>query len=89
MRLQTLLIFVCTTLFAVATTTSVQGIKNLVKRRLPAHVNDFEFEIVNEKANNTVNDEYCVSSLKNGKILVEGNSLSALAVGFVVMIFVT
>jgi len=63
---------------------STQGIIDLVKRRLPDHVDDFEFRhFGNGNSNSTEaqNDEYMVSSTTDGKILVEGNSLSALSSG--------
>ena len=62
---------------------SVQGILDLVKRRLPNHVAEFTFSIVNATAASPskVNDEYTVSRSAKGKILVEGNSLSALSMG--------
>jgi alpha-N-acetylglucosaminidase len=60
---------------------STQGIQNLLQRRLPAHANNFQLSLVNIKANDTTNDEYTVSSTKNGKILVKGNSLSAISTG--------
>jgi alpha-N-acetylglucosaminidase len=69
--------------FGVATQLT-QGILNLVQRRLPNHVDDFEFQIVvNGTGNSTklVHDNYVVSSISDGKILVEGNSLSALSSG--------
>ncbi len=56
-----------------------QGIVNLVKRRLASHVDDFEFHLLGKESTNS-NDAYNVSSL-GGKILVEGNSLSALLGG--------
>lgn len=70
-------------LLAASTTWSLstQGIQNLLHRRLPAHSSDFQLSLVNVKANDTTNDQYTVSSTKNGKILVEGNSLSALSTG--------
>jgi alpha-N-acetylglucosaminidase len=70
-------------LFAASTAwgLSTQGIRNLLHRRLPAHANDFQFSLVNIKANDNTNDHYTVSSTKSGNILVEGNSLSALSTG--------
>lgn len=63
---------------------STDGIYGLVKRRLPQHADSFEFALVNEtKKNAAVNDQYVVSSTSDGKILVEGNSLSALSSGLV------
>lgn len=60
---------------------STQGLVNLVKRRLPAHVNDFSFEIIpgNHTAGLT-NDQYTVKC-DTGKVTVQGNSLSALSSG--------
>lgn len=55
------------------------GIVDLVKRRLPNHVDDFEFRLLGNQST-TSNDAYSVSSV-DGKILVEGNSLSALSSG--------
>ncbi|KAL3444836.1 tim-barrel domain-containing protein [Aspergillus insuetus] len=71
------------TLFAASTvwSLSTQGIQKLLHRRLPAHANSFQFSLVNVKTKDTTNDQYTVSSTKNGKILIEGNSLSALSTG--------
>jgi alpha-N-acetylglucosaminidase len=73
--------------FVVVAAQSTDGILNLVKRQLPNHVNDFEFHLLGNStgllpsAINATNDEYSVSSTSDGKILVEGNSLIALATG--------
>jgi hypothetical protein len=56
------------------------GISNLVQRLIPNHADSFEFQLVSQK-NDTDNDNYHVSSASDGKILVAGNSISALAVG--------
>lgn len=61
--------------------TTTAGINSLVQRLLPNHVDSFEFQLRNQK-NATENDSYNVSSASNGKIVVAGNSLSALAVGY-------
>ncbi|KAF4628191.1 hypothetical protein G7Y89_g9960 [Cudoniella acicularis] len=84
-------LFICLTwsLTAILTAAaqSTQGIQDLVKRRLPNHVNEFEFLLTcNETtpistAIREVNDNYTISSTAGGKILVEGNSLIALASG--------
>lgn len=71
---------------AVALAQSTQGIIDLVARRLPSHNDAFEFQLTaNESLPLVVatktNDDYRVSSTSNGKILVEGNSLSALSSG--------
>lgn len=66
---------------------SAQGIVNLLKRRLPAHVEDFVFQLTSNNtglytsSSKAVNDEYHVSSTTDGKILVQGNSLIALLSG--------
>jgi len=59
---------------------TTDGISGLVQRLLPNHVDSFEFQLTGQK-NATENDSYNVSSAANGKILVAGNSASALAVG--------
>ena len=62
---------------------SVAGVEALVQRRLPQHVDSFQFEIVNaSQPNGLGGDRYVVSSA-GGKILVQGNSLSALLSGYV------
>jgi len=69
------------------TAQSTQGILDLVKRRLPNNVDDFEFRLTGNEsypistAIRAFNDEYTVSSTPDGKILVEGNSIIALASG--------
>jgi alpha-N-acetylglucosaminidase len=65
-------------------TQSTQGILDLVERRLPSHVDDFEFRLLANGTGNSTkhsNDNYIISSITDGRILVEGNSLSALASG--------
>ncbi|KAF7915552.1 uncharacterized protein EAE97_012191 [Botrytis byssoidea] len=69
------------TIFAKATEQSVQSLINLLERRLPAHVNDFEFRIKGNHTFGETNDEYVVSQTVAGKILIEGNSLSGIAAG--------
>jgi alpha-N-acetylglucosaminidase len=70
---------------AVPATQSTDGILHLVKRRLPNNVDDFEFRLLENNAvpltAKPTNDEYGVSSTPDGKIMVEGNSLIALASG--------
>lgn len=73
-------------LIVTATSQPIQGILDLVQRRLPDHVGSFEFRLVgNENTSFSVttkeNDQYSVSSTPDGKILVEGNSLIGLASG--------
>lgn len=63
-----------------------QGIYSLVKRRMPRHADKFEFSLVNATDAVAVNaskplDHYVVSTSAHGKVLVEGNSLSALSSG--------
>jgi alpha-N-acetylglucosaminidase len=63
------------------TAPSTAGIEALVQRRLPRHVHSWEFSIVNASVPGQGNDTYTVSSTKNGTILVEGNTISALSMG--------
>lgn len=65
---------------------STTGIESLLQRRLPQHANKFEFSIVNATSLGE-NDVYAVSNGENGKIKVEGSSLSALATGYVFFLF--
>lgn len=75
--------------FVCAVVQSTQGIEDLVRRRLPNHVNDFSFKLINvtssiNTTSNTTtaqNDHYVVSTGANGTIQVEGNSPIALASG--------
>ena len=71
------------TVLAISSSSSTAGIEDFVQRRLPHHVHDFEFSLDEVKHSAQSNDTYKVSSAKNGKILVEGNSLSALMSGLV------
>lgn len=74
---------------ASAQSSSTQGIVDLVKRRLPNHVDNFSFSLINSttgasfSSNSTKlqNDEYTVSTTRNGTVVVQGNSLSALSSG--------
>lgn len=72
---------------AISTAQSIDGILNLVKRRLPDHVDDFTFLLLGNEtgpitsATTATNDQYTVSSVDPGKIHIEGNSLIALASG--------
>lgn len=66
-----------------ADTPSTAGIEALVKRRLPDHADAFEFRIRStDRAQTPIPDIYTVTSADNGKILVEGTTLSALASGY-------
>jgi alpha-N-acetylglucosaminidase len=61
---------------------AVQGLVDLVQRRMPNHVDDFKFILSNASSSaGQVNDQYYVSSGVNGSIVVQGNSRSALASG--------
>lgn len=61
---------------------STDGIAAFVKRRLPSHADSFEFSVTEAShAATAANDSYTVSSAKDGKIKVEGSSLSAVMQG--------
>jgi hypothetical protein len=63
---------------------STTGVEALVQRRLPQHAGAFQFELVNvSTAKSRGNDTYAVSSTNDGKVLVQGNTLSALLSGYV------
>lgn len=59
---------------------STQGIYDLVQRRMPQHADSFQFSVVN--FTNQLQDHYVVSTLDNGTVSVQGNSLSALSSGY-------
>ena len=86
MQFSVCLVWLVTAVVAVRTQ-STQGILDLVKRRLPDHVDIFEFRLTGNEtfpistAIRDINDEYTISSTPEGKILVEGNSAIALASG--------
>lgn len=66
--------------------TSTDGIAGLANRLLGQHGNDFEFLLTTEQQkysrwNQPTNDNYSVSSGDNGKIRIDGTTLSALARG--------
>lgn len=63
---------------------STQGIYNLVQRRLPNHADSFQFSLLNVTQSNSTYDQYTVSTAPNGKVLVQGNTLSALSTGYAV-----
>ncbi|RFU26740.1 hypothetical protein B7463_g9605, partial [Scytalidium lignicola] len=62
-------------------TESTQGIYNLLQRQMPLHANSFELSLVKSVGGVTGYDQYEISSTHNGKILVEGTTLSALSSG--------
>ncbi|KAF2636776.1 putative alpha-N-acetylglucosaminidase [Massarina eburnea CBS 473.64] len=76
--------YLLASLQTIVTATSVQGLYDLVQRRLPGHSEEFVFTL-NETtcANSTdlVNDSFTVATGANGSIAITGNSLSALATG--------
>lgn len=61
---------------------STEGIYNLVKRRLPNHADDIRFELTNSTQVNDSYDQYVVSTVDDGTLLVQGSSLSALSSGY-------
>lgn len=60
---------------------STQGVYDLVQRQMPEHANSFQFSLVDSIGNSTGYDQYVVSSTFDGKILVEGTTISALTSG--------
>jgi alpha-N-acetylglucosaminidase len=65
-----------------AANVSTAGVEALIQRRLPQHVHSFQFDLVNvSTAAVKENDTYVVSSSNHGKILVQGNTPSALLSG--------
>lgn len=65
---------------ATAFAQSTEGIYNLVKRRLPEHLDSFRFTLDTNLTGDY--DAYVVTSAANGTIFVKGNSLSALSSGY-------
>lgn len=64
---------------------STDGIYNLVKRRLPNHADNFQFALRNITESSKKYDGFIVSTTANGKVVVEGTSLSALSSGYVLL----
>jgi len=64
---------------------STAGLTNLLARRMPNHVNDFSFKLVNAStlgvSNSSVHDSYSVSRTTNGTVSIEGTTISALSQG--------
>lgn len=72
-------------LASIVTAQSTAGLTSLVARRLPQHVDDFEFHVVNASSigvtNSSLHDSYTVTSLSNGTISIQGTTISALSQG--------
>jgi len=72
-------------LAASVTAQSTAGLTNLLSRRMPNHVNDFAFKIVNASSlgvtNSTYHDSYSVSRAANGTVMIQGTTISALSQG--------
>ncbi|PYH97884.1 putative alpha-N-acetylglucosaminidase [Aspergillus ellipticus CBS 707.79] len=64
-------------LAATAVCQSTQGLSGLIERRIPAHVDSFQFHL----ANLSGHDAYRVSTPGNGTVIVEGNSISGMSQG--------
>ncbi|PTB51442.1 glycoside hydrolase family 89 protein [Trichoderma harzianum CBS 226.95] len=62
-----------------STTGQTAGIQALVKRRIPQHENSFIFSLTNDTASAV--DNYTVVSTVDGKIHVQGTSLSSIVYG--------
>jgi alpha-N-acetylglucosaminidase len=78
MRWVSSLIWCCTTS---AVAQSTEGLYNLVERRLPKHVDQFQFSINSNLTHNGGYDQFTVKTAHNGTVLVEGSSISALSSG--------
>jgi alpha-N-acetylglucosaminidase len=68
---------------ATASSPSTAGIEGFVQRRLPQHVNSFEFSI-DEAAQGlgaATNETYTVSSIGNGRVKIHGSTTSAVMMG--------
>jgi len=48
---------------------------------MPLHANRFEFSLVDFIQNGSDYDQYLISSTPNGKVRIEGTTLSAIAYG--------
>ena len=74
-------------LFALPTDqATVDGIQELIARRMPNHVDKFELQLTDEKGTKwTQNDQYNVSTTPSGVVMIEGNSVSAIAVGCAIL----
>ncbi|KAJ5769528.1 hypothetical protein N7520_004087 [Penicillium odoratum] len=59
---------------------STDGLYNLVKRRLPNHIDNFQFNLVSNITGNDY-DQFTVRNSPNGTVIVQGTSLSALSSG--------
>lgn len=72
-------------LAAMAAAQSTAGLTSLLQRRMPNHVADFSFKIVNASSigvsNSSLHDSYTVTSSPNGTIHVQGTTISALSQG--------
>ncbi|KAK5789923.1 hypothetical protein VI817_007210 [Penicillium citrinum] len=60
---------------------STEGLYSLVKRRLPNHVDHFQFSINSSLVEDGGYDQFTVQTLPNRTVLVEGSSISALSSG--------
>lgn len=56
---------------------------DLVKRRLPDHVDDFRFNLVSNATAAKGYDHFKVETTQNGTVLVHGTTVSALSSGYV------
>lgn len=55
---------------------------DLVKRRLPSHVDEFHFSLVPNTTAAEGYDHFKVQTTQNGTVLVQGSSISALSSGY-------
>lgn len=71
---------------------STKGITDLLKRRLPNHIDAFVFKLTHQQqvpirsSTNVSNDAYTISATEDEKILITGNSPIAIATGSAVLL---
>jgi alpha-N-acetylglucosaminidase len=85
MRFSILNVWVCYCPFAVAVSASTNGLYDLVRRHLPAHCNQFVFQLQEPdtfgNASENGQDVYNISTTQDDLILVQGNTVSSLSAG--------
>lgn len=76
------------TLTSIVSCSNLQGLYDLVERRLPQHCGSFQFTLTqssNYSNASTVYDSYTIANGQNGSISIRGQSLSAISYGYVML----